>query len=308
MEITKQIDGKDITITIPDSKYWQERAKKRVSAYWSNADNVEKALNERYKEVYKDLEDKFLAYVQKHGTDGELSYTQRHIIEIMKQLTPKINGLFSDQDDILSKHLYDTYVSNYTQGLYEFSSGTKMAWSFSKIDDRAVQTAIAYPWSGESFSDRIYENKAKLVTTLRQEITSSLIRGDAPAKTARAISQRLEVSRKQATVLAQTETAAVLTASDKKMYAELDCDEYQFEATLDNRTSPICRSKDSNVYKVTDMTSGLNAPPMHCRCRSTTVPYYGDTWMKRISKRLDTGKVEYVPDISYKDWEKRFYK
>lgn len=306
MEIESEVNGKPVTITIPDSKYWQDRAKKRVSAYWSKADNVEKSLNKRYKEVYKQLEKELYAYVMKHGDAGTLPYTQKHVIAIMKQIKPKIDELYQDEDMFVNQHLSDTYTGNYMQGMYQFTETTGLAYSFSKIDERAVKTAITYPWSGESFSDRIYANKDKLIRVLRTEITNGLIRGDAIQKTARNVSDKLDISRRQAAVLVQTETAAVLTASDKKMYNDIGCTQYQFEATLDNRTTPICREKDQQVYDVEDMTSGLNAPPMHPRCRSTTVPYYGDSFGKRISRDLRTGKVAYVPDISYKEWEKRF--
>ncbi|COT72476.1 phage protein [Streptococcus pneumoniae] len=48
--------------------------------------------------------------------------------------------------------------------------------------------------------------------------------------------------------------------------------EYTYVAKLDNKTSDTCRGMDGKTFKVKDMTPGVNAPPMHAHCRSTTMP------------------------------------
>lgn len=280
MQIKSEYDGKEIVIDIPDSEYWLDRAKKRVSAYWSNADNVEKELNKKFLETYKSLEKEFLAFSNKYGKDGVLTYSQKRVVSLMLELKPHIDRLYLDEDKLVTDHLSESYSDNYVKGMYELTSGTSVAFNFAKIDNRAVQAAITYPWSGASFSDRIYQNKDKLINVLRQEITSSLIRGDSTQQTARVISDRLDISRKDANMLVQTETAAVITSSDKKAYTDFGIQEYEYEATLDNRTSPICRELDMQVFDVQDMTSGLNAPPMHPRCYKDDVEVFTDQGWK----------------------------
>ena len=54
---------------------------------------------------------------------------------------------------------------------------------------------------------------------------------------------------------------------------------------------------------------GLNYPPMHHNCRSTTAIAL-DTQTKqgltRIARNLDTGQTYLVPaDLKYKDWKKQ---
>lgn len=253
MQIKSEYSGREIVIDIPDSEYWIDRAKKRVSAYWSNADNVEKELNKKFLETYKSLEKEFLAFSNKYGKDGVLTYSQKRVVSLMLELKPHIDRLYLDEDKLLTDHLSDSYSDNYVKGMYELTSGTSVAFNFAKIDNRAVQTAITYPWSGESFSDRIYQNKDKLINVLRQEITSSLIRGDSTQQTARVISNRLDISRRDASMLVQTETAAVITSSDKKAYNDFGILQYEYEATLDNRTSPICFVGTDKIKTVSDI-------------------------------------------------------
>ncbi|MDU2281948.1 minor capsid protein, partial [Staphylococcus sp.] len=57
--------------------------------------------------------------------------------------------------------------------------------------------------------------------------------------------------------------------------------EYKYVAKIDKKTSKICHSLNGKVFKVKDMMPGVNAPPMHPWCRSTTVTHVGN-WRDRF--------------------------
>lgn len=307
MIIKTKIKGKEVEINIPESEYWIKRNNQKVSPYWTNADNLEKRMNKEFQKAYKELEKEMYTFVGKFGTDNKLTYSQNRIIQLMKEIKPHIDDLYDLHQETLTKLLLDTYKDNYYKGLYMLSEGSKIYSSFVGLNETAIRTAISFPWSGENFSDRIYNNKTKVIQTLRSEITSSIIRGDSATTTIKAVQNRLDISRVNAGRLIQTETAAVISASDKKVYDDWGVDEFQFVATLDDRTSPICRELDGQVFKVDDYTPGLNAPVLHPFERSTTVPYFSDSTGKRIAKNLNSGKVEWIDrDINYKEWENSY--
>ena len=78
---------------------------------------------------------------------------------------------------------------------------------------------------------------------------------------------------------------------------------YQFMATLDRRTCARCGERDGEVYKLSEMNQGENAPPMHARCRCTIVAYDGLQYGTRAT-RGDNGSYQRVPaDMSYRDWK-----
>lgn len=89
-------------------------------------------------------------------------------------------------------------------------------------------------------------------------------------------------------------------------YEEADIEKYIFVAVLDKRTSRICQEHDNQVYDRDKAVPGVNCPPMHPWCRSTTVGYDEDadySKLKRRARNPETGKVEYVPaDMTYKEW------
>ena len=76
---------------------------------------------------------------------------------------------------------------------------------------------------------------------------------------------------------------------------------YQIVATLDLRTTEICRDLDSNTYEVGAV--GSPYPPFHYRCRTTIVPVLDDDMIWLSQGRMRASIDGYVPDMSYRAWE-----
>ncbi|MBC1738736.1 minor capsid protein, partial [Listeria seeligeri] len=86
-------------------------------------------------------------------------------------------------------------------------------------------------------------------------------------------------------------------------YEENGTDEYRFLAILDSKTSKICRSLDDKIFKIIDAVVGVNYPPMHPHCRSTTVS--AKSKIKVRTSRLEKGYQE-VPYMPYSSWQKEY--
>jgi len=81
---------------------------------------------------------------------------------------------------------------------------------------------------------------------------------------------------------------------------------YQIVATLDSRTTPICRAKDGEVHNVDD--EGAPRPPFHVGCRTVTVPIIdwkglGIDPPEPGMRASETGPVP--ADLKYDDWMRR---
>lgn len=75
--------------------------------------------------------------------------------------------------------------------------------------------------------------------------------------------------------------------------------EYKYVAKIDKKTSKLCHSLNGKVFKVKDMIPGVNAPPMHPWCRSTTVPHVGN-WREKFFKERK-GKYQVENKVSEKE-------
>lgn len=85
---------------------------------------------------------------------------------------------------------------------------------------------------------------------------------------------------------------------------------YRFIATLDLRTSEMCRKLDLKVFNIDDAEIGVNLPPLHPFCRSVIVPAYENenrAVRTRWARNPITGKGMKVPaDMSYDEWYKKY--
>ena len=94
-----------------------------------------------------------------------------------------------------------------------------------------------------------------------------------------------------------------------KSYNEIGIKKYKYVATLDSRTSELCRELDGKEFEVSKAQTGVNYPPMHPRCRSTTISVIDKTDYSRLkrSARDENGEIQYVPkSMTYKEWKHKY--
>lgn len=182
-----------------------------------------------------------------------------------------------------------------------------MGFDVAQIPQDQVDAVLSKPWAadGSNFSDRIWKDKDKLQRNLQDILTQGLVRGDSIQKMAKDMAERMNVSRSNAARLIATESAYFASRGELDNMKELGVKEFEFVATLDSRTSDICRSMDGKVIPLKDFKPGTTVPPLHCYCRSCTVPHVGtvENFQKmRAARDPKTRKTVRIPDMTYQDW------
>lgn len=143
--------------------------------------------------------------------------------------------------------------------------------SFSMPDADGMLKAIGTSWKGASYSWRIWNRQHELAKTLNEEITSSFLSGKSNAQIEQVIMDRFGVNFRQAEALVRTETSYVCNRAEMETYKAAGIDEYEYLTCEDSRTCKICAPLNGQRFKVKDAQVGKNMPPMHTRCRCTTV-------------------------------------
>ena len=234
-------------------------------------------------------------------------------LEGMKTAIQQYNEvLFAQLKEGLTGHLSKVAEESFYRNAYEIAKGTGIGRTVPYFDSKKLEIILNQTWAadGTKFSDRIWNNKQKLVGKLHTELTQSIIRGEEPDNAIKRLAKEMKVSEKQAGRLIMTETAAISSAADLKSYQELGIKKYQILATLDNKTSLICQDMDHKVFDIKDYRVGMTAPPFHPYCRTTTIPYFEDEFTigeQRAAKDEETRKTYYVPaGMSYQEWKEKY--
>lgn len=232
-------------------------------------------------------------------------------LEAMKLQTQQhAEILYQNYEHGTLKFLSEIYEDGYYRTAYEIEKGTGIGSSFSRINTSKIDKIINTPWAqdGKAFSDRIWQNKDKLVRELHTELTQSLIRGENPDMAAKRLAKTMGSKLTSARTLVYTEGAAISSAAQKDSLQELGVEEFEVVETLDSHTCSTCGDMDGRHFPMKDFEIGVTAPPFHPRCRGCTCPYFDDefTTGERIARGED-GKQYYVSEnTTYNEWKNAF--
>lgn len=216
--------------------------------------------------------------------------------------------LYGNQLDGIDKLAKDIFSDSYYHTAYEIQKGLNVGWDLHTLDDKKLSTIVNKPWTtdGQTFSDRIWTNKTKLIGTIQTELTQSIMRGEPVKKAIERVSKTMNVGKHQAARLVLTESAYFHSAAQGECFKDLNVELYEIVATLDRRTSEICQDLDGGIYNMKDYQPGETAPPFHPYCRTVTAPKFLDEEGYRAA-RNDEGKTYLVPsDMTYKKWKESF--
>ena len=188
------------------------------------------------------------------------------------QAGEKIKGKVTDT-------LTDVYENTYTSFVEDlnFKKGV--------ISSSTIKMALEQEWSGANYSSRIWSNIDNLAKAIKNEVIVGLNKGINYRTMSQNIAKKFDTSYKNAERLVRTETAHIQNQATLMGYKDSGVVKYEFLAVLDSRTSHTCASLNGEVFKTENAMEGENYPPMHPRCRSTTVPYeYSDVFSDEPEK------------------------
>lgn len=279
-----------------------------------------KMLNSKELAEFKWDVNEYIKYGQENAVSGvwvkqlENASARYHIskLEALKMQTQQsLEVMFGNQLDSIDLAMRSIYSKGYYHTAFEIQKGIGVGWDFAKLDETQIAKVINKPWAadGKNFSERVWDDRKKLVNELNTELTQSIILGKNPQKVIERIAKKMNTSKVNAARLVMTEGAFFSSAAQKDCFAELNVEEFEVVATLDSHTSDICRDMDGKHFPMSQWEIGATAPPFHVRCRSTTCPYFDDEFsrMGKRAARGKDGKTYYVPSgMTYKEWEKSF--
>lgn len=204
----------------------------------------------------------------------------------------------------------DLMKDSYYKATFDLQQQTGLAYSFSYLPETEIKRLQGLKWTGEAYSDRIWSNTGALASSVKDELLVSLMTGRSVRDTSQAIAERFEVGQNKARRLVRTESAFFHNQMELLSYEDAEITKYKFVAVLDKRTSHICQQHDNKVYNTDEATPGVNYPPLHPWCRSTTIAHDDDIDYSKLERRArnpETGEVEYVPaDMSYEEWYDKY--
>ncbi|MGZ1606480.1 minor capsid protein [Staphylococcus argenteus] len=311
-----------------NSKYWLERAQNviqsEIQADAQATTEIERIILQMYAEIAKEL----LAFYAKYATTAGLTMLEvkknadafdvkafRHKAKMYvrrKDFSGEANRVLKlynltmkiSREQLLKQHL-DLIVRDTELNLQskledhlveavdrEVERQAHILGEHVKIDDAEVKAVVNSNFKGVTWSQRIWKDMALVQKEVEQITSHVVIRGRHPNEFVSEFKKQTNSTSYNASRLLVTESARVQTESQKIAYLK-DLGEdgkYKYVAKIDSKTSKLCHSLNGKIFKVKDMIPGVNAPPMHPWCRSTTVPHVS-SWRDKFFKERE-GKYQ----------------
>ena len=299
----KHADDRGITLTAarkrlkPDEMMdFQQQAQKYLDEVQRLGDA---AFTAEYRDYLKRLSGK--AYISKMD---ELVTNIRHNIETLS----------TGYNIGLGNTLKDAYEDGYFRSMFDAQKQMGIGVSFTTPGGKQLETAVKEKWLGQNYSDRIWADKQKLVNNIEQMLSQEFVRGRSPNEVAADFSKRLNVSYSNAQRLIRTELNYISNKGTMQAYKDTGIlEQYRYLATLDSRTSDICREMDGKIFDIKEAKVGVNQPPLHPYCRSTTIPHFEDDEIgalieDRVARDKDgEGKsIKLGENLNFFDWVDKY--
>jgi SPP1 gp7 family putative phage head morphogenesis protein len=225
---------------------------------------------------------------------------------LQNEIDRMMQEIYGQEKSATSEHYANVFHNSYYRNIYEIQRAAGFQFSFSAVDPYMLNQMLAMEWAGGNYSSRIWNNTEALAKELKEQLIMGYLTGKPEADMAAEIANKFAVANYKARRIVRTESNFQSAQAQLFSYEEADIEKYMIVATLDLKTSEICREMDGKIFARKDAKVGVNINPFHPFCRTTNVAVFDDddlSTLKRRARDPVTGESKLVPaDTNYKKW------
>ena len=322
-----------------NSNYWEKRALENKLNVIENEEDYLKRITSIYNHANKQIDEKLARVYARYAKENNLTLEEAYQIlpkkmeteyknDVMDYISKAKDPSYKDyllNQSIMHKHsVLDQLRTEMRNAIYDIdieetggkflekiftNSNYKAQYdnneeAFAKVDKDKIQNLLKENWSGGgNFSELIWKDREKLVKALDDIVVKGLAAGDNYDKMSDKLAKRMDTSKSNAKRLIMTESARMENEGLLSYYQRIGAKQLIFVATLDMKTSEICRAMDGQIIPIEEARIGLNVPPLHPYCRSVISPHYeGNEPGDRVYRDVETGKTKSGRYRTYKEY------
>lgn len=267
---------------ISDDKTVNEQWQSEIIARSVRYEQFAESLSDRVAEMLDSISDRIISKLSKSMENPTRAQTR------MIDIADAIAALRAERWTDVDKLMTETAIK-----LARAEAAATQDWLSARLPVRVdtllpsartlTSAATARPFHGRLLSgwlDRLSDNDAARV---RNAVQTGIVAGQSAAQIARDITDGITAKRTDAEIRSVVRTAVshISNASREQFFSENKeiFAEELFVATLDSRTSPICRALDGQRFAIGEG----QRPPLHFNCRSVRVAVFDQALGERPS-------------------------
>lgn len=282
---------------------------------------AEKELINAYKSSLKDIRVELSTAHEKYAIAGVLTMAEMmkygRLVKLEKAIAEIVKAVTFSEAKITKKAIRDIFAESYYRAAFAMETDAEVSLGFTVLNSKAIESAVLSPLDRISWPERVKDNAQVMAKQIRSEITRGIIQGHSYDKTAKAVTQRVNVGASKAIRIVQTETHRAVSQGTQASFEQAAAKGLIFKrvwvATLDGRTRDSHRSLDGQKVDIDQPFTirgysamypggfGIASEDINCRC-TVRAEIEGMEPSLRRARDEKTGKNVVIPNTTYQEW------
>lgn len=212
-----------------------------------------------------------------------------HKIDIMKlqrQLYQRLERLSTVESKVYKQSFSKVAQAGFNRTAFVLEQSTGMPSKFKPMSKKKEQEIVNLPYKGLTVQESAGVSHQKMIRSIKQILVKGMEEGKDISVMANELSERTSVSLNESKRIIRTEAVRIWTDAQVQSWKNAGfVKKVKFVATVDSKTSDICKGKHGNIYELETMLR-KDMPPIHPNCRSILVAVIEDLQKLQEKERL----------------------
>lgn len=263
--------------------YWQDRLREQQDKQYKRLTrDTERELAAIYREQGLEIRSLILNVFSKIQAAKDTNepiqandlYLNNRYWKLLEEINERLTKLGQAQIEITEPAIVQAYqetIDTIDENIADNVQNVDVSLLNARMIDANQVVNQTWCLDGKKFSDRVWQDKAKLLANMKKALADALVQGKSPWEIAKSMSDTMGVSRRNAYRLVRTETAHAQTYAQTERYKQYGFTKGKFLASPN--CCEHCHEHDGEIFTLDELEKLL---PVHPNCRCTYQLVRGD--------------------------------
>ena len=263
--------------------YWQDRLREQQDKQYKRLTrDTERELAAIYREQGLEIRSLILNVFSKIQAAKDTNepiqandlYLNNRYWKLLEEINERLTKLGQAQIEITEPAIVQAYqetIDTIDENIADSVQNVDVSLLNARMIDANQVVNQTWCLDGKKFSDRVWQDKAKLLANMKKALADALVQGKSPWEIAKSMSDTMGVSRRNAYRLVRTETAHAQTYAQTERYKQYGFTKGKFLASPN--CCEHCHEHDGEIFTLDELEKLL---PVHPNCRCTYQLVRGD--------------------------------
>lgn len=233
------------------NSYWQERVSEVAQELFDEHNEIlQRKLLKLYqksmKQITKEVELLYYKLLEDTITRTDI-WSYKHYQTLSKKLSILLAELGAKEETLLNQHLEESLKAIYKRTVLPKANSMV-------LNEMVIKQLIATSWSEKHFSQAIWDNKAKMIETLKTTLSESIVLGKSKDKAVESIMKKCNVGFRDADRLVRTELMHMINEGQKRKYKDAGYTKVKVLVADDERLCEDCMQNDGKVFDLNEVS------------------------------------------------------